>query len=123
MRRLSIHALLVLLAGACSAPPMADHPPASAMADATVEAPSSARGLDFAQAHCSGCHAVTALSISPHPEAPPFDSVVNTRGLTDATLKAWLRNSHNFPEIMNFDVDPGHIDDLAAYMLTLRESN
>ena len=64
---------------------------------------------------------MTALSISPHPEAPPFESVVNTPGLTITTLKAWLRNSHNFPEIMNFDVDLGQIDDLAAYMLTLRE--
>ncbi|MEZ5734198.1 MAG: cytochrome c [Novosphingobium sp.] len=82
-----------------------------------------ATGLAFAQAHCSQCHAVVPLRISPNPEAPPFETVVNVPGLTDVTLKTFLRDSHNFPEIMNFDIDPEQIDALAAYMLTLRNSD
>ncbi|WP_257541473.1 hypothetical protein [Sphingobium sp. CFD-1] len=40
--------------------------------------------------------------------APPF------------SLKPWLRDSHNFPAMMNFAIDPEQIDDLAAYMTTLQ---
>lgn len=78
-----------------------------------------ARGLAFARAHCSACHTVNA-GISPKPEAPSFETVVNSPGLTSATLKPWLRDSHNYPEVMKFAIEPAQIDDLAAYMLTLK---
>ena len=77
------------------------------------------RGLAFAQKHCSACHAVDQ-GISPKPEAPSFETIINTPGLTTHTLNPWLRESHNFPEIMNFEIEPGQIDALAAYMLTLK---
>lgn len=86
--------------------------------DATRQAE---RGLAFARAHCSGCHAVEPLRLSPNPEAPLFETIVNAPGLTGATLKAFLRDSHNFPDIMDFNIDPAQIDALAAYMLTLRK--
>lgn len=47
--------------------------------------------------------------------------MVNKEGLTDTTLTYWLRHSHNFPEVMNFEVDAKQVDALAAYMLTLRD--
>lgn len=78
-----------------------------------------ARGLAFARTHCSACHAVN-MGISPKPEAPSFETVVNAPGLTADTLKPWLRDSHNYPEVMNFAIAPAQIDDLAAYMLTLQ---
>ncbi|MBW8785035.1 MAG: cytochrome c [Novosphingobium sp.] len=78
------------------------------------------RGFAFAQVHCAGCHGVTAGALSPNPASPPFEAVVNTPGLTRATLRRFLRNSHNFPDAMNFTVDRAEIDDLARYMLTLR---
>jgi hypothetical protein len=45
-----------------------------------------ARGFSYAKAHCAGCHAITANSASPNPEAPRFDAVVNTKGVTARTL-------------------------------------
>lgn len=78
------------------------------------------RGQAFAQAHCSACHAVEINRLSPVPEAPSFEAVVNTPGLTQQTLGTWLRDSHNYPEIMNFEVEPEHIEDLSAYMLKLK---
>ena len=82
------------------------------------------RGQAFAQSHCSSCHAIgNANDISPNPASPPFARVINTAGLTPGTLNSWLKNSHNFPEMMNFSIDDAHIDDLAAYMLTLRDPN
>ena len=106
---------LLFCAGA-SSPPAAKPAPA-----APQEAAPAARGLAFAQTHCTGCHAVSRGQISPNPESPPFETVANMPGLTATTLKDWLRDSHNFPDIMNFSIDPGQVDDLAAYILTLRE--
>lgn len=77
-------------------------------------------GLAFAQARCAGCHSV-AHGVSPNPQAPTFEAVINTPELDLNTLNSWLRNSHNFPEVMNFTIDPVQIDDLARYMLTLRD--
>lgn len=124
--RPNLSILLPLLAlAACSAPTTgaagtAPAPPAATSAPSAAPSTPVARGRAFAQAHCSGCHAVTRGRVSPNPESPPFETVVDTPGLTGTTLAAWLRDSHNFPEIMNFSIDPGQVDDLAAYMLTLR---
>jgi mono/diheme cytochrome c family protein len=81
------------------------------------------RGLAIATSHCSACHAVTAGGISPDPEAPPWDAVVNKPGLTLATLRTFLRDSHNYPTQMNFEIAPAQIADIAAYMITLKRRN
>jgi mono/diheme cytochrome c family protein len=94
-------------------------PPAKAAKGPVLSQPAG-RGLAFAQAHCAGCHGVTAGSLSPNPESPPFEAIVNAPDLTGATLRQFLRDSHNFPQAMNFTVSPASIDDLADYMLTLR---
>lgn len=82
-----------------------------------------ARGFTFAKAHCAGCHAITATAVSPNPEAPRFEAVVNTKGLTARTLETFLRDSHSFPGQMAFVIDPAKVDDLAAYMLTLKRAD
>lgn len=82
-----------------------------------------ARGFNFAQAHCAGCHAITANAASPNPEAPPFEAVVNSTGLTARTLETFLRDSHSFPGQMAFAIDPAKVDDLSAYMLTLKRAD
>ena len=46
--------------------------------------------------------------------------MANTPGLTKGTLAQWLNDSHNFPREMYFEVPAEHIDDLVAYVLTLR---
>lgn len=114
MIRLSALALLALTA--CTAAPQASQAVAAPPPPATTSAE---RGFAFAQARCSACHAVTAQGISPNPESPPFAAVVNKPGITRDTLRQFLRDSHNFPDAMNFRVEPEQIDDLADYMLTL----
>ena len=79
------------------------------------------RGLAFAQAHCASCHGVSAGTVSLHPEAPPFADIANRPGVTQQTLRQFLGDSHNFPEAMNFRVDPASLDDLAAHFVTLRQ--
>jgi len=77
----------------------------------------------YAQASCGGCHAVGRRSVSPNPQAPPFAAIVNQEGLTRNTLAAWLRNAHNYPDEMKFSLEPRQVDELVAYMLTLRDPN
>ena len=78
------------------------------------------QGLAFAQIHCAGCHGIEDGQVSANDKAPRFEAIANVRGLTENTLKSWLRNSHNYPGQMDFEIDTKRIDDLAAYMLTLR---
>ena len=77
----------------------------------------------FAQAVCGDCHALEPLQLSPNPEAPTFVSIANRPGLTSETLAVWLRDSHNYPEAMEFDLDEQHVSELTAYLLTLRDAN
>ncbi len=79
-----------------------------------------ARGLAFAQMRCAACHGVTVDASSPNPEAPPFEDVANRTGLTQGTMREFLRDSHNYPEAMNFTVEPAQVNDLAAYFVSLR---
>jgi cytochrome c553 len=76
-----------------------------------------------AQAACGGCHAIEANGTSPNPDAPPFHRIVNQEGLEAETLTSWLLEAHNYPEEMEFTLSPGEVDELVAYMLTLRDTN
>jgi mono/diheme cytochrome c family protein len=83
---------------------------------------SQARGHALAQASCASCHGVARHStLSPDPRAPSFPTIVNRQGLTAQTLAAWLRDAHNYPAEMDIQLDPASLDDLVAYMLTLRD--
>jgi membrane-bound lytic murein transglycosylase B len=74
----------------------------------------------FVEAACGGCHAVEPPFLSPNARAPSFESVANRPGVTRTTIQAWLRNAHNYPEIMDFDLTPEHVDEVSGYMITLR---
>jgi mono/diheme cytochrome c family protein len=109
-------AQLALAGGVAACQPLA---PAGQPAAAKTQS-----GLAFAQASCGGCHAVgPGRSVSPNPSAPPFAAVVNQEGVTGNTLAAWLRNAHNYPDEMKFTLEGRNVDDLVAYMLTLRDPN
>ena len=79
-----------------------------------------AEGKQLADALCSSCHAVAVGEVSPNPQAPTFPNIANMSGLTEATLADFLRDSHNFPERMNFEVVPEDAEALAVFMITLR---
>ena len=42
-------------------------------------------------------------------------------GVTVKTLSSYLRDAHNYPEAMDFELTRQQADALAEYMLTLRE--
>lgn len=81
------------------------------------------RGLNFAQDRCADCHAVERLQTSPVPNAPSFEAVANAPGVTRQSLTQWLNTSHDYPREMYFEIPAERIDDLVAYMLTLRSED
>ncbi|WP_271438984.1 hypothetical protein [Pontixanthobacter luteolus] len=99
---------------------------ANAAWPAPVTAPSGAdmeplAGFEMSEALCAGCHAVAPGQISPNPSAPSFMMVANMPGLTNTTLKAFLLDSHSFPQEMNVEVSDEDAQLLTDYIITLRE--
>ncbi|WP_252259479.1 hypothetical protein [Erythrobacter aurantius] len=88
-----------------------------------VAASARAQPSAFIEAACGGCHAVEPPFLSPNPQAPSFEAIANRKGVTDETLGDWLADAHNYPEVMDFDLEPHHIEEVAAYMVTLRRED
>ncbi|GMN02547.1 hypothetical protein [Erythrobacter sp. MTPC3] len=74
----------------------------------------------FVEAACGGCHAVEPPFLSPNPASPTFEAIANTPGVTDETLESWLKDAHNYPEVMDFDLTDEQVKTVADYLLTLR---
>jgi len=77
---------------------------------------------NLVQGVCGDCHGVEPPFLSPNPEAPGFDAIANREGLSDETLSTWLIDAHNYPEIMEFELDEAEARKVADYMLTLRDA-
>jgi mono/diheme cytochrome c family protein len=80
------------------------------------------RAPAFVEAACGGCHAVEPPFLSPNPASPSFAAIANRSGLSEASLAAWLSEAHNYPEQMDFTLTATQIDQIAAYMVTLRDA-
>lgn len=92
--------------------------------EGTVEA--ARRGGDthaLAQAACGGCHSIERFGLSPNPQAPEFPSIANREGVTPASLTNWLRDAHNYPEDMDFYLEPDEVAALANYILSLEDED
>lgn len=100
-------------AGAAHPPPMTGKP--------TSPSPDT-RAPAFVEAACGGCHAVEPPFLSPVPRAPSFAAIANRRGLSETSLAVWLSEAHNYPEDMDFTLTRPQIDQIAAYMVTLRRA-
>ncbi len=115
MKAVAASAIFGLLATAC-APPSAT---SSRPDDSPVGNP--ALGLAYAQQNCAACHAVNPDEARSPEDAPPaFVTIANTPGMTHIALNVWLNMSH--PNMPNLVVDPDRIEDLSAYLTTLRRN-
>ncbi|MEM8725143.1 MAG: hypothetical protein AAGE86_06450 [Pseudomonadota bacterium] len=98
----------------------------SAKAESAPPPPTEAQqneALTFSQAACGGCHSVEYPDLSPNPNAPTFASIANREGLTQDTLASWLADAHNYPEVMDFDLNADQVEVIAQHMLTLRSED
>jgi mono/diheme cytochrome c family protein len=77
------------------------------------------KGASFAQQICAECHAVEAgQPRSPNGQAPTFETVAKTPGMTAIALTAILRTSHRtMPNIILADDD---LRSVIAYIITLK---
>ena len=81
-----------------------------------------ARAPAFVEAACGGCHAVEPPFLSSNPAAPSFAAIANRPGLSQGSLAAWLSEAHNYPEDMDFTLTRPQVDQIASYMVTLRNA-
>lgn len=105
---------------ACATAPGADNPPA--MAGKPTSPSPDTRAPAFVEAACGGCHAVEPPFLSPNPASPSFAAIANRRGLSETSLGDWLADAHNYPEEMDFTLTRKQIEQIAAYMVTLRDA-
>ena len=81
--------------------------------DADIEA-----GAAYAKQICAACHAVLPNEqISPLPQAPTFQSIADTPGMTELALTVWLQSSH--PTMPNIVLEPDDMRNVIAYIRSL----
>ena len=81
--------------------------------DADIEA-----GTAYAQEVCAACHAVLPNEeLSPLPQAPTFQSVADTPGMTELALTVWLQSSH--PTMPNIILTQDELRNVVAYIRSL----
>jgi mono/diheme cytochrome c family protein len=79
-----------------------------------------ARGRAFALETCTPCHVVTSDQLSPRrfADAPSFEAIANTRGMTANALHVFLTTPH--PTMPDLILSPDETDDVVSYILSLR---
>jgi mono/diheme cytochrome c family protein len=92
-------------------------PPAAAQ----VARGDAVRGEKLAQDWCSSCHAVDLRSAQARLDVPSFPSIAQMPSTTSASLQAWLQTPH--PRMPNWALTRPQIDDINAYILSLKEAH
>jgi mono/diheme cytochrome c family protein len=78
-----------------------------------------AAGKAYAQQVCATCHAVEpGEQDSPLFEAPTFQSVADTPGMTEMALSVWLQSSH--PTMPNIVLSQDEMRNVVAYIHSLK---
>ena len=78
------------------------------------------QGLRIARAVCAECHLVDNVpGLSTNPDAPTFEQIANTPGMSSAALTAALRTSHE--TMPNVIITGSDLSDVVVYILSLRE--
>ena len=119
LRALALIAAPLLALSACQTPGTENPPP---MVGKSTSPSHDTRAPAFVEAACGGCHAVEPPFLSPNPASPSFAAIANRRGLSEKSLADWLAEAHNYPEDMDFTLTRAQIDQIARYMVTLRNA-
>jgi mono/diheme cytochrome c family protein len=76
------------------------------------------RGAALAERWCSQCHGVRPNEASAEPKTPSFSEIAAEPSATEPSLRVFLRTPH--PTMPNFILQPGDIDDLVNYILSMK---
>ena len=113
----TIVAYINSLSAAKAGPPQAKR--LQPIADA-VDVGDAQKGLAYARRICADCHHVLRSDgQSPNRRAPTFSRIANTPGMSVTALTVWSRTVH--PTMPNLVINPSDMDDLIAYILSLRD--
>lgn len=107
-----MHAFVVLVSAVAAM--LATLPPASAQSSRG----NAESGRLYAVNMCTECHSVEPETAGLGRFAPDFTAVARSRSTNGASLKAFLRSDHL--RMPNFGLKPTEIDDIVAYILSLR---
>lgn len=119
LRSFALLAVPLIALAACQTPGSENPPP---MVGKATSPSADTRAPAFVEAACGGCHAVEPPFLSPNPASPSFAAIANRSGLSETSLADWLEEAHNYPEQMDFTLTRPQIDQIAAYMVTLRHA-
>jgi mono/diheme cytochrome c family protein len=89
-----------------------------AASGATSGQDAAARGHTLAQAWCASCHQVEKFTIPLDNRAAAFTAIAAMKSTTPLAIKVFLQSSHE--PMPNFILKKNDIDDLAAYIMSLR---
>lgn len=79
-------------------------------------------GQAYAKEVCAKCHAILANEeLSPLPDAPAFQTVADTPGMTALALSVWLQSSH--PTMPNIILEQNDMRNVIAYITSLKKAN
>jgi cytochrome c len=93
---------------------------AAASSSATdVAAASATSGKVLVQQSCMSCHAIAPGQQSPNPKAPAFAAVANEPSATPYSLRIFLQTTHT--TMPNFVIKSDDIDDIVAYIVSLKQ--
>lgn len=122
------HFLMLAAMGALSLAACQSSEPAQSVASTSNAASANAQteaGADgvpmLVSAVCGSCHAATPGALSPLPQAPSFPSIANREGLTRETLTTYLRDAHNYPDIMDVGLTDADVALVVDYMMSLKD--
>lgn len=112
MRRIIVAGILL----AC-APALA--PAQQAPANPPLRVANIDRGLTLARRMCGDCHAIErGRHNSPNAEAPAFQSIADTPGMSTTALRAFFNTPHRM--MPNLIIERDDAGDLIDYLLSLR---
>ena len=123
MRTPALLFLALFAVSACQTAAPADPVPAPVTTPITAPIPGASPVPNLVQGVCGDCHGVAPPFLSPNPEAPGFDAIANSAGLTGESLTRWLIDAHNYPELMEFELSEPEAREVAAYMVTLQSED
>ena len=107
MRHTKVLGVLMMLAS----------PPAALAQEGDLDA-----GAAYAKQVCAACHAVLPNEqISPLAQAPTFQKVANTPGMTELALSVWLQSSH--PTMPNIILKQDDLRNVVAYITSLKSKD
>jgi mono/diheme cytochrome c family protein len=88
------------------------------LAPAIGSAADLAAGESLAEKWCSQCHGVRPDRLGPNLSAPTFSELAAEASITEDSLRALLRSSHEtMPQIT---LTPDEMDDIVGYILSLK---